>query len=311
MKTTPYDRNRKFDVGLSWVMNTIKNTMKKKDDDHFLICVGSTGTGKTSLGLWAYEEFDPENCTVENVGLDPKQFARALGNASTGKSKFCMNDEANISKRQHSTAYNKDVLDLYFSIRGERLFHWWNNPSLDIIDKPFIEEKLNSVIYIASKDIDRPRIYFYFTKQKILQLLRDKKDLKLTTLHKYADEYASFKGWFKGYDGKLWEEYLEKKKARMKYKIDEFIKKYSEDSFTQAQVAKRFGVSDPTIYSYHKELLAKKELILNEDFFVNEIGKRFYTIKGVDKIKTYANSKINVGASERVEYNKPQTGLKP
>ena len=114
-----------------------------KDDDFLLMCVGETGSGKSVLTLHGYELVDPENCSIDFISFCPEDHAKGMKDLMQKKEgvRFIANDEANIQKRNSSTKYNKDLIDLYFSIRGLNFFHWWNNPSLDIIDKVFIREK--------------------------------------------------------------------------------------------------------------------------------------------------------------------------
>ena len=141
MIVAPYDANRKYDIIFENIINDISQALLEKEDDFLLLCCGSPGTGKSRLMLWGLELCLRENANVKYLGLNRADFADSLNNAKKSVlPRFCSNDEANISKRDSNSTYNKDVIDLYFSIRGLQIFHWWNNPSLDIIDKKFIED---------------------------------------------------------------------------------------------------------------------------------------------------------------------------
>jgi len=287
-----YHRDRGYDDMFHKLILRTQNSLTEKDDDFMLMCFGPTGTGKSGLMLHAYELYDEENCTVDNVGLNPKDFATALYKAKDDEEgkRFCGNDEANISKRSHSSKYNKDILDLYFSIRGKKIFHWWNNPSLDMIDKPFIEEKIKGFIFIATKDVHRPRVYYYFTQTTLLKFYEKFGSLKLNVLKKNARHHADWKGWFRKYDGKLLKAYLEKKDTRMDEKLEDFYLQYGTgDKLTLRDMGKQLGIVHKTV----KDYLSKLELKEEEDYVVNSIGRKTYTKAAFEKLKEYCKSKIS------------------
>lgn len=256
MIQVPYDPERKCDAGFSKVISLIRIAIAKKDDDFLTLCVGPTGTGKSSLMLHAMDEYLGEKSSITYVGLNRASFANALKKCKgEQRPRFCANDEANISKRDALTKFNKEMLDLYFSIRGLNIWHWWSNPSVDMIDKPFIEERIKGLIYISTKDIVRPRIYYYFRKVDLLKIWKKYSSLKLDLLAKVKREYAYYRGWFKKYDGPLWKEYLEKKDTRMDEKVDEFHEKYGDHgNISRKEIIALTGLSAQTIRSYTKEL---------------------------------------------------------
>lgn len=192
------------------------------DDDFLLLVIGPTGTGKSSLMLHFYEAFDPEGCDIKYIGLNRYAHAEALKNAKDKPDKrFCSNDEADISKRDHATKYNKNILKLMWQIRGLNIWHWWNNPSGDMIDKPLIEERINGVIYMNDKSKDKPRIYHYFTKKALIEIFEKEKNLKWQTLEKYK-RLAFYVGAFTKYEGKLKKDYLVEKEKKMASAVDDF-----------------------------------------------------------------------------------------
>lgn len=279
-----YNKDRDFDEVFENVLLRIKKDMKEKNDDFLLMCVGTTGTGKSSLMLHAYELLDPDESDVKFVGLNPKDFATALYKARKRKGfRFSGNDEANISKRDSLTKFNKDIIDLYFAIRGLEIFHWWNNPSADYIDKIFIEERIKGLIYIFTKDKDRPRKYYYFRKVDLLRLYEKYGDLKLKTLDKVGNEYKYYEGWFRPYKGKLWEPYLEKKRDRMEEKVDTFYEKYgkesvevSKDFISKAKCKRLFKINDKVFEKAISQLHHLGLLQDNIHFMTNINGRNFY-----------------------------------
>lgn len=288
MFEAPYDRDRDYDIVFENIIKEVGRTLGTKDDDFLEMCIGTTGTGKSNLMMHAYELLDPEHCTVDAIGLDRVTHAQALKAATTLKGiRFCANDEANVNKRDALTRYNKMLIDLYMAIRGLQIFHWWNNPSVDMLDKVFVEERIKGLIFIVTKDKDRPRVYYYFTKDGLLRLFeKTKGKLTMKTLKKYAKEYAYYKGWFRAYTGKLSADYLKKKEARMVDKVEDFFKEFGqEDISTQADMAKTFGVDPSTVLRKKQELIKNGWLVEGEDYTTNTQGKAFFTQTGKVKIE--------------------------
>lgn len=288
MKHAPYNNwgTRNYDP---WFEKLLKNILTNinKDDDFLLMCVGPTGCGKSALTMHAYEFINPEGCTVDNISFCPDDHANAMKNLMNKEGiRFIANDEANVQKRNSSTKYNKDLIDLYFSIRGLNFFHWWNNPSLDIIDKVFIREKINGVIYIADKSTKVPRTYVYFTKQAMLKIVEEHERITLDILKKSKHKYALYQGWFKDYKGKLLVDYKAKKKSRMEEKVTDFFDKYGNaGKYTKAQLAKEFIVAESTIFHRIKKLKEENNWIEGEDFICGQ-GKEFIMENGKNKLKS-------------------------
>lgn len=255
----PYIPQKPYDKGLEILTGAAKKVCQEQDDDFLVISTGPTGCGKSSLMMFAYEEYDKE-ASIDFIALNRQDHATALKMAKEKKGlRFCADDEANISRRDAMTRYNKDRIALYYAIRGLNIFHWWNNPSLEMIDKPFIEERLNGVLFIPSKKFS-PRIYYYFRKEDILRLLEKHGNLKQRTLKKYAKEYAFFRGWFRKYDGKLWQPYQDKKGERMESSVDNFYEAYGTESFNASAAAKKLGITQVTMSKYLK-MAVEKEII--------------------------------------------------
>lgn len=291
MIKAPYDgwNTKAHDDMLPQFIKTVKDRIVKKNDDYLVLCVGETGTGKSTLMLEAMELYNPE-IGVEFVGLNPEDHAQALKNAKDYKGdKFCSYDEANIQKRNSTTKYNKELIDVYMAIRGLKIFHWWNNPSLDIIDKFFIQEKINAVIYIQTKDVKFPRIYYMFTKDAILNIFdKNKGKLTLKILKKCAKEYSTYQGWFRDYKGKNWEAYTEKKNERMDTKVEDFFEKYvDKNKFNYKETGKLIGVSRHTVKRKIDKLIDENILINDEDYIANAFGRVHLLEKGIEKLKQF------------------------
>lgn len=282
IRRAPYDQTRAHDIYLSKFVEEIRGeVLTKKDDDYLLLIVGPPGTGKSHLMMHIYEEFDPIDCSVDYIGLDRSEFADALKQAKNRSSlRFVANDEANINKRDSLTKYNKAILDLYMSIRGLNIFHVWDNPSAEMIDKAFIKERVKGLILIYDKSPER-RTYWFFKAETLTKIFERIGNLDLATLIKNR-HLAYYQGWFRPYSGKLLEAYLTKKNKRMEDKVDTFHKawgtgpKQGEARVTRAGLGKRLGVTSRTIIEYEKELLRDGLLMEGINYFTAPTGIRYF-----------------------------------
>jgi hypothetical protein len=154
------------------------------------------------------------------------------------------------------------------------IFHWWNNPSVDIIDKPFIKDRVTGLFLITTHTVDKPRIYYYFDKKALLQVLHKYKNLDYETLSKVKKKYAMYKGWFRDYNGYLKKDYLAKKNPRMEEKVREFKAMFgTKTSDTGEKLYTIREVSDLSGYTKDRILvqLRKKGFFDNEDYVVENV----------------------------------------
>ena len=299
MNIPPYEPNEKYDKGFKMLAEASTKFLKHRKDDNLILCVGGTNTGKSMLSLHMMQLYMGDQASIKYIGLDQSQFANALKAVKDKPTlpKFLCHDEANISKRDAMTRYNKSVIDLYFSIRGLRIFHWWNTPSLDMIDKPFVDEVLKGVILITDKSVHRPRVYYYFRQSGILKILKKYDNLKIDTIKRVRKKYAWYRGWFKDYNGYLRPAYEKKKQARMDCKVDDFYKEYGkvDDIFSKKDVKATLKISsDMTLWNYEKKL--KKEGLLQEgDITTTPTGRKFYSKNCLEEFKELAKKNIKKG----------------
>jgi hypothetical protein len=152
---------------------------------------------------------------------------------------------------------------------------------VDIIDKPFIKDRVKGFILITTKDNDRPRIYYYFTKASLIKILDKYKNLDIKTINKVKKKYAVYRGWFKDYNGDLKIDYLNKKNPRMIEKVDDFFNKYGddcivdEDSFVDTKfVSQATGYSRDYVRNMPKLGIIPPEYYVNEGFGSKKMFKR-------------------------------------
>jgi len=267
MFKAPFVEGRDYDEAIEKIILGIRDRIDEKDDDFIIFCTGTTGTGKSHLSLHGAELYDPEGCDIKYFGLNKKDHAVALNEAAKKKNKrYCVYDEANVSRRSHSSTYNKDLMELYFQIRGLRIFHWWSNPSADILDKPFIQERIKGLVFIYTKSTNRPRSYYYFTKTALLEIWAKEKRLSHDILDKHCEK-AMFRGWFKAYQGKLLEPYNNKKEDKMLFAIEKFFNAYGkvdskEKLFGSIAAGKVLHIAPDTLNKY--EYYLHKAGVMNE-----------------------------------------------
>lgn len=248
----PYEDGKPFDAGLRRVLDWIRDEITVGHDDDFLmVCVGGVGSGKSRLMLSAYEYYDPENPSLDYVGINRDDHAKALRKASEKpQRRFCGYDELNISRRNVNEEYARDLLQTYNEIRGKNIFHWWNNPTLQLIDRIFISERIRGLVFIYTKDKGKPRKYYYFRRKDLLKVYDDfKGDLSQDVLKKAGKKgYAWFKGWFRDYKGVLLDDYMRVKYRKMDDSIERFAEKWGTgEKFTYAEAARKMGVNPDTV----------------------------------------------------------------
>jgi hypothetical protein len=283
MMIAPFDKERQYDRLLEHVIGGITKGMKN-DDDALIVCAGDAGTGKTRLMFHAYTMYAGTQASITQIAMNPRDFAITLDTARQLKEKrFAGYDEANVSKRDALTKWNKKLIDLYMNIRGLNIFHWWNNPSVEVLDKPFIEERIKGTIFILTKDKNKPRLYYYFTKEGLLQLLEAKGNLKKRTIVKYGGQYAFYLGWFLDYQGPLLDAYRGMKNDRMAEKVIAFRQEFAPTEKLSVQgyadAAKIGRATATSIIDYGVESALLKE---DEHYTVSGTGHLSLLQKGVE-----------------------------
>jgi hypothetical protein len=166
IKGQPYDEMMKNNI-----IPTIREVCNQQDDDYLLLVVGNPRTGKSNLTLHLEDGYLGDEADIKYIALNRGDFADALWNASNKPlPRSAVNDESNVSKREAMTQYNRDTLNMYYQIGGLNIFHIWNNPSVDMIDRPFIEDRVKGLIFLTTKDTKRPRVYYFFRKKDLLKI---------------------------------------------------------------------------------------------------------------------------------------------
>lgn len=250
-----YDNVRHVDLALVKLVDVAKKDMIAKEDDRLFVIGGRPGTGKSTLLKHIYSIYSPEP-SIAYVCLTKEQFAKAHKEMKQQYNdgvtdRFLGFDEANVSKRSAMCWWNKDLLDLYFANRVFEAMHVWCNPSLEILDKPFIDERVSGVFFILNKDDKRPRKYVFFSKKAILRMLDDGLDLKHRTIEKNYMKYGTYIGLFGKYEGELNAVYKEKKIESAGEIVDTFYEHWGgedlivdgEIKYTVRDLCERLGLT--------------------------------------------------------------------
>lgn len=288
-----YNPMWKYDDNLPRIINGVENIIKSGEDDFLILIVGDTGCGKSHLMLHIMEMYLGDMASVDYIGLNRQSFANALKRASTASlPRFLAHDEAAISKRDSLTKYNKHLIDLYMSIRGLKIFHVWCNPSANMIDKMFIEERLRGLIHITTKDINNPRVYYYYQKKGLLKIWNKYSNLKLDLLKKVKHEYSFSKGYFKRYEGRLLGDYLKMKDVRMAEKVEEFYLNYgkTQDMISFTELSNTLGIPKKTLNEYELEM-SQNSVLSPDDIHRTPTQRKFFSKRCVELFTNHALEK--------------------
>jgi predicted GTPase len=88
------NRDAKYDEWLSKGVSSVKKHIFEKNDDHLILIVGATGTGKSNLALHMFDEYMGDKADIDYVGLNPSSIATAI-KAAKEKAMQEANDKAN------------------------------------------------------------------------------------------------------------------------------------------------------------------------------------------------------------------------
>lgn len=242
---------------------------EKQKDDALFMYAGKTGTGKSTLLLWSYDLYTP-NQDILFVPRSEESFALALKEIKKLRveDRALMYDEAEANKRNSMSKWNKDLIRLYSKIRGKRILHGWCYPDSDSIDKKLISNRVNGIFVTYEKNTTGYRHYYYYSQEGIKRILRDFKELSVDLLIEQAKKYAEYQGYFAEYDGPLRAAYFERKEQGMDDEIDSFSEKYGNDeqeTFGLQATAKLLGVSLRTVeravqFGYSTNVLDKNKI---------------------------------------------------
>lgn len=309
-------KDKMYDDTLKAIVDSLKKKIIVWDDDGLIIICGSTGTGKSNLLLHLEDEYLGDKSDIGFVALTKEELADTQYDVqNTPMPRFLGYDEANVNKRDSLTRWNKDLIDLYMANRGKNILHVWCNPSIDYLDKVFINERVIGVIFVATKSKDRPRLYYYFTKRKLLELYEKEENLKQRTLRKNAHKFAMYCGWFRAYKGDLLEPYLFKKNQRMDDKSLDFKNRWGNkvskaDLLSINKIGKELLLKDGNALRPKHDLLVENGLLVKDKhFFITPSEQILYTKECISIFKDNYNLHKNNTLTPKNPLNNKSVGV--
>ena len=256
------------DEKLKIIIGIERDRAENEDDDCVALIGGQPGSGKSNLAFWLQELWAEGNMNIKHVAFDRDQFPRMVRSAMQEhlvRDRLAHHDEANISKRSSMEQFNKLAIDLYEAIRGKRGFHLWCNPSINNMDKKFLEERIKFVIYCFKKPRGK---YILIPRKKLLAMFDKYKNVKQETIEKHGYKYALYTGWFKKYPQNAFKiQYDELKDARQNFKLQQFEEKVSEREkyYSMRKAASLMQIGAPKLGEVLEEMKFKG-LIKDEEY---------------------------------------------
>lgn len=279
-----YKKGELLDEETKSLIKDTHDSIVNGTDDALFIFVGRTNTGKSNLALLIGCTYNPD-MAIEQAALSNERFTEALQhNTNLPIAQRILHfDELDLSKRDGMTKWNKKMLKLYGKIRGMRILHMWCHPSLQMIDKPFIEERVNAVFFCYEKVTDRPRRFYVFSQKAIIRMMDKHKRLSLDVLEKYAKDYATYEGCFRRYDGPLLKPYMDSKQEGMNDAINSFVAEFGKKKVSRNKAAKVLEVGGNILvsaeeYGFQSGLLKKEKI-------VSPTGIHLYDEKDIETLR--------------------------
>lgn len=290
-----YDPNEPVGKHFRRIMKMGKDAITAKNDDFILVIGATAGKGKSSLGLWTYEDLDP-NATVDQVALTRSDFAIGIDEAAKKEGfRYFQYDEGKMNRRDWQSDWSKELLELYHDCRGDNIFHVWCTAMPELLDRVFVEERVKGFAFIYSKGTLFRR-FLYFTKADLLRFM-EANDNKLSCklLDKYGKTFASLDSYFIKYNGKLWADYEAKKNSRLSERRTAFREKWASDGWrTAKEVQGILGIAgNTTVPTWTRKLVEAGIMTEGDDFAITATAQYRFHQKGIDKLKDYSQELRN------------------
>lgn len=293
-----YDANASVGRHFRNFVLTANKTVTEKNDDFVMLIVGTTGTGKSNLGLWVQSLIVPEP-RIEQIALTRADLARAIDAELEAPStnRYIQYDEGKLSRRDWASEWSKELLELYHDVRGLNIFHTWCTAMPNLLDREFIKSRVGCLIFIYTKDTDRPRHFLLFTKNDLLKFLDQNDNISMDTLKKYGKSHASMQSWFREYTGPMTVAYKDKKDARMRERVKQFAKKWGGDEMDQSEAGQHLGVTKQVV---NRWLQDGTYFVDGRDFIINGNGVKKVTPEGLKSLENYQSIKRSKALSSQI-----------
>lgn len=247
-------RNPARSYGLLFEYELLKKLsyIRKNNQNFTVLCTGETGSGKSSLMLYANLILEGK-LDVERIAFDIETTARSFEKADElskegFKGAFWGIDELKTYSRSSMTGFNKDMVDLFFSVRGKNMFCFANTPSVRAMDKLLVEEKsFDAFIYIYASQSR----FLWIDYKGFQRMLKKEGNYNTSTLLDVGRLYAEFDSYFSAVPADVYAEYNAKKVEGMNRLADKFVEKYSQgEVYSLSKASDYLNLSAPTIKKY-------------------------------------------------------------
>jgi len=305
MKIVPYDEAYP-NVDKQFVHN-IKNISShiEADDDFLILAIGPPRTGKSNLWLYGLEIHLGDKASVDFIAQTKESFANALDKAKDMPlPRAVLFDEASINKRKATSSFTTDIIEMYQVIAGLNILHFWATPSIEMMEKNFIEERIKAVVLFTSKN-PNIRPYYWFDVNTILAIKAKYDNLSLPLLRRIKKKYAVYRGYFRKYNGKLLSDYLDGKETRMRQVITNFREKHGSIAETDNGMVKvsglctNLGIHRSTFQTYLEDETFATEV--EKVSVTNAIGIKQYNFEETKKLIEAHAAKILEGRSNKMK----------
>lgn len=278
------------DITLRLVLGVQRWLNERREDDGFFFFAGRNNTGKSTLvhhvhTLWTEGRPNPDHCAWDKETYSKVLF-QALSEPAV-KDRVAHWDEANLSSRAAMTSFNREIMDNFWSNRSQRGLHLWCNPSIEILDKPLVKERLSGLFLVHLGQDGRRgfamRRYSFFTAKSLMELWAKEGSISLQVLEENADRYALWSGWFLRFaDGDFLMKYQERKEQRNLEKSRLLAENHA-GTLSAKEAGKMFGMNPEVVKRHAKKLFAKG--VLKEYEIISPSGRWFFKQKHLDAIR--------------------------
>jgi hypothetical protein len=265
------------DDSLKHVLTRFKQLVYDQDDDCVILVAGQVDSGKSTLSHHIHTLWTMGAPDIENVALDKQSFAKSIHTSMTKDAlsdRVCHYDEADVSKRDALTKFNKRVIHMYDAIRGKNGLHLWCNPSVEWIDKKFVQERVKCLIYTFRKPRGK---YLLILRKKLYLMVQEYKSVNQHVIERYGKNCAAIhnNSFFKQYPNNAFlKSYKELKESRQDHILSLFRKDFFEgvdEPQTLSSVARMFKMSWPTLQKYAD--MSLREGVFTEDELKSPTGR--------------------------------------
>lgn len=239
----------------------------KQNFDYVLCIAGSTGSGKSTMGLHLAEVWqkiickDVDKDLINQIHVVRMDWLKCYRKLEMFDSNIFDEGATGLSSKSHMEKFSKTLEILFQVIRKKGFFTVIIVPNFFRLSKYFREDRLRGLFYI-----DKRGHYKYFTRDRIVRLCAENESKTVKSL-KLVE--PSFEGGYPDYEGILKEPYEKMKDKGVDEVLDEVIyinemsddkkitlidaykekvKKLVDEGLTEREIANKLELSNATVH---------------------------------------------------------------